>query len=103
MKTELSDEEFQDFTGRIVVALSQSPVPIDAAFIEAMSDLFANQMGIRLIGNLRTAVLRRVQHLVCHSRPYSFSVFLRNIALGLMRFGNGKQAIPTGIAIVGIF
>ena len=75
MNSTLSDEELKEFAGRIAAALNQIPVTIDEQIIEEMADLFAKKMQIRLTGQLRTSVLRLVQHVVLHSRPYSFSVF----------------------------
>lgn len=75
MKTTLEDEELKEFAGRIAAALNQMPGVIDEQTIEKMADLFAQQMQIRLVGTLRTSVLRLVQHVVFHSRPYSCSIF----------------------------
>ena len=75
MNNILDDEELKEFAGRIAAALNQMPGVIDEQTIENMADLFARQMQIRLAGSLRTSVLRLVQHVVFHSRPYSCSIF----------------------------
>lgn len=75
MNTPILDDNLQQLANAIITALLHFPGEINEALIERFIDFHAASWGIQLTRLIRTALLRKVETSVCHSRPYDFIDF----------------------------
>lgn len=75
MSTPILDDNLQKLANTIITGLLHFPGEINEALIERFIDFHAASWGIQLTRLARTALLRKIETSVCHSRPYDFIDF----------------------------